>query len=89
MDLKPSASQAQNISPKNSTNALKHEASMSDRIFTMKVTGDKDAVKKIYKTQHDTKICYSKLYELIQTHIKWLTLKMPTLKHLNSPTQIF
>jgi hypothetical protein len=29
MDLKPSASQAQNISPKNGNNVLKHAASMS------------------------------------------------------------
>jgi hypothetical protein len=80
LDLKPSASQAQNISPKNVTNALKHATSMSDRIFTMKVTRDKDAVNKFTQTQHDTKICYSTQYEFIQTHIKWLTLKMPTLQ---------
>lgn len=67
-DLKPSSSQAQNISPKNGNNVLKHTASMSDRIFTMKVTGDKDTVKKITQTQHDTKIRYSTPYGLIQTH---------------------
>ena len=47
-DLKPSASQAQNISPKNGNYVLKHKTSISDKIFTMNVTGDKDAVKKNY-----------------------------------------
>ena len=50
LDLRPSSSQAQNISPKNGPNVLKHTGSMSDRIFTMKVTGDKDVVKKLMCT---------------------------------------
>jgi len=78
LDLKPSASQGQNNSPKNSTKVLKHAASMSDRIFTMKITRQRCSKKNLHK--HDTKTCCSTQYELIQTHIKWLTLKMPTLQ---------